>query len=333
MKGALRRRTLPKSDVERVIKQPDNTSLTNRKQKFSVNVSQDVIHMLRLILLVHLLFLFSVSYSQPQPQKVAPGIVSEDGVFGFTLSPDGTSALWVKSNGRRDTLTIVQSSRVKGEWQTPTPAPFSGNPKWKDIDPVFSPDGNTILFQSTRPVEGNPDRNGFDIWAVMKTKNGWSEPYHLGDDINSDASESYASMTRRGDIYFMKEDPNGEGSSDIFVSRLINGKYTTPESIGSPINTTNRESNPFISADESFIIYFSSDSAGYGEVDLFISFFDGVVWSTPRNMGPKINSVEAEFCPFFHEKQGRLYFARQRKQQNRYTENIFSVDLDVNDFR
>ena len=289
--------------------------------------------MLRSIVLACLVIAFSNSYSQSQPQKVAPGIISDDGVFGFTLSPDGKSAFWVKSNGRRDTLMIMESSLVKGKWQTPTVAPFSGNPQWKDIDPVFSPDGNTILFQSTRPVKGNPGRDGFDIWAVRRTKNGWSEPYHLGDGINGDASESYASMTSRGDIYFMKEDPNGEGSSDIFVSRLVNGKYTTPASVGSPINTSNRESNPFVSADESFIIYFSSDSAGYGEVDLFISFFDGAAWSSPRNMGMKINSEDAEFCPFFHEKQGRLYFARQRKQPDRFVENIYSVDVDINEFR
>lgn len=289
--------------------------------------------MLRSILLLCLVIISGLSYSQTRPAKVGPGIISDDGAFGFTLSPDGTTAFWVRSAGKRDTLIIMESTLINGKWREPQPATFSGNPAWKDIDPVFSPDGNTILFQSTRPVEGKPDRKGFDIWMVNRSKSGWREPRHLGNEINSDASESYASITNEGHIYFMKDNPDGKGSSDIYCSRFLNGKYTAPENIGSPVNTAFRESNPFISPDETYIIYFSSDSTGYGEVDLFISFRDKNGWSTPRNMGVTVNSKEAEFCPFYHVRQKRLYFARQHREKDRFVENIYSIDADPQSFR
>lgn len=263
-----------------------------------------------------------------------PKKISNNGVFGLTVSPDGNEAFWVTSKGARDTLSILHSTKIDGKWQAGTTAGFSENKNWKDIDPMFSPDGKTILFQSTRPVEGKPDRKGFDIWAVKKVKNEWSKPYHLGNEINSDASESFASMTKNGSIYFMKENPDGKGSSDIYVAKYADGKYQTPVNIGLPINSANRESNPFIDKDEKYIIYFSSNPEGFGDVDLYISFNEKGNWTKPINLGDKINTKVGEFCPFVHEKEKKLYFSRTEEFPNKKRkENLYSIDFDVNKYK
>jgi len=259
-----------------------------------------------------------------EPVLFEPNIISDGGVFGFTLSPDGKEAFWVQAKGKRDTLLIMQSHLAGGTWQAPKPAPFStGGGKWKDIDPVFSPDGKTILFQSNRPVQSMPARKGFDIWAVKKTPKGWSEAFHLGNVINTDSSESFASMANNGNIYFMKSNENGVGLSDIYVSKFVKGAYQKPENLGFPVNTNFRESNPYISPKEDYLIYFSTDSTGFGDVDLYISYNKNGKWSPPTNLGQPINSAVAEFCPFVHQKQKRLYFARQRKEGDRFVENIY----------
>jgi dipeptidyl aminopeptidase/acylaminoacyl peptidase len=276
---------------------------------------------------------FSHAQNAEEATLLAPGIISNDGVFGFTLSPDAKTALWVASKGKRDTLIIVESKLVNGQWATPARAPFSSKGSWKDIDPVFSPDGKRVFFQSTRPVPGKPDRKGFDIWAVDRINDRCGEPYHLGNTINTDASESYASATQDGSVYFMKENEDGKSQSDIYVSRWTGGEYMVPENIGAPINTPERESNPFISRKGDYIIYFSSDSTGYGDVDLYISFKNKRGWSVPVNLGPTINTSEAEFCPFYHEKQKRLYFARQRKTDSRMIENIFWISFNPEAYR
>ncbi|HOX82461.1 MAG TPA: hypothetical protein PLJ60_04135 [Chryseolinea sp.] len=287
------------------------------------------------LLFIFLIITFSFSSFAQQPSILEPLRISDGGVFGFTLSNDGKEAFWVKSYGGRDTLIIMRSYKRDEVWQKPAPASFSGHAGvWKDIDPVFSPDNTIILFQSNRPVEGKPDRKGFDIWAVKKTKTGWSEAYHLGDSINTDASESFASMTNNGNIYFMKENPNGIGSSDIYVSKYVNKQYKTPVNIGAPINTSFRESNPYISPKEDYIIYFSSDSTGLGEVDLFISFRKKDQWSKPKSLGAPINSAIGEFCPFVHQKQKRLYFSRtEQRPGGRRVEDIYSFPFDVEKYR
>lgn len=259
-----------------------------------------------------------------------PGLISDDGVFGLTLSPDGKHALWVKSNGKRDKLVIMESSNSNGKWQAPKEVSFSGNPAWKDIDPVFSPDGRKIIYQSTRPVPGKPDRKGFDIWSVNRTAQGWSAPTHLGNVINSDESESSASIASNGTIYFMKD--KGAGNSDLWKSRLVNGAYEPPENLGAPVNTAaHRESNPYIAPDESYLIYFSSDPAGFGDVDLFISFREKGGWTTPRQLAAPINSPLAEFCPWVHG--DRIYLSRQVKQGDRMIENIHTFPFNPQDYR
>ena len=289
--------------------------------------------MLRSLSILLLLF-FANGKLIAQPFLFEPDLISNGGVFGLTISPDSKTALWVQSNGRRDTLLIMESQKLQGKWTTPKPASFSTtNALWKDIDPMFSPDGKLVLFQSTRPVPGKPTREGFDIWAVRREKKGWGKPYHLGNKINSDASESYASITRNGTIYFMKENEDKLGKSDIYRSELKNGEYQDPVNIGMPVNTSERESNPFISPEEDYLLYFSTDSSGYGEVDLYISFRKDGKWTSPKNLGQPINSAMAEFCPFLHKKEKRLYFSRQQKQPDRMLENLYYIEFDIEKYR
>jgi Tol biopolymer transport system component len=263
-----------------------------------------------------------ITQAQDKAQLFERGLISDDGVFGFTLSPDGKEAFWVRSKGKRDSLVIVQSVKVNGKWQVPQVASFSSKQfLWKDIDPIFTPDGNTILFQSNRAVENRADRKRFDMWAVKKENNRWSEPYHLGNTLNSDSSESFASMAKNGNMYFTFE--NGAQQGDIFVSEYVNGQYQTPRSIGAVINTGFRESNPFISPDDDYLIFVAPRSDDPNNFDLFITFRDRNTWGKPVNLGEQINTSASEFCPFIHAKEDRIYFTRMTKTADRNIENVY----------
>jgi len=67
-------------------------------------------------------------------------------------------------------------------------------------------------------------------------------------------------------------------------------------------------SHPFITADGKYL-YFSSDrTGGEGGKDLYRSAWSGSAWSSPQNLGPKVNTPGDEQFPFLHP-DGTLYFA------------------------
>lgn len=57
------------------------------------------------------LLLATAIAASPSDGMFEPGLVSDNGVFGFTLSPDGQPALWVQSGGARTRLVIVESHK------------------------------------------------------------------------------------------------------------------------------------------------------------------------------------------------------------------------------
>lgn len=277
-------------------------------------------------MLLFALSMYAMMASAQSATMFEPAKISDNGVFGFTLSPDGNTALWVQSQGKRDTLRILESHQQNGRWQEPTYVPFTaGRGEWKDIDPLFTPDGATVLFQSNRPVAEVSSRTGFDMWAVGKVADGWGMPYHLGNVVNTDSSESYAAMAKNGNLYFTSSSDKQQG--DIYVAAYVNGAYTAPQRLGPPINTRDkREANPFIAPDESYLIFAAGKPDNDSDSDLYISFRKNGIWTAPVNLGDAINSTISEFCPFVHAGQDRLYFSRLERGATRNTENIYYMD-------
>lgn len=275
-------------------------------------------------------FLMTVAAQTVEPFE--HGNLSNGDAFGLTLSPDGKTAVFVKSYGGRDSLHLFTSTWENGQWTKPQLAPFSTfGKRWKDIDPAFSPDGKLLLFNSTRTVAGNQAKPDFDIWAVPRTGITWGKPYHLGTVMNTDSSDIYATMSHSGNIYFSSDRAAGKGKLDIYVSVFRNGTYQTPQNLGSLINGVNHDSNPYISPKEDYLIYWRQEPDGYGASDLYISFNQKGTWSKPLNLGPKINTKNGEFCPFVKGK--KLYFSRSEVKEGKRREDLYSVDFSVNEWK
>ena len=90
--------------------------------------------------------------------------------------------------------------------------------------------------------------------------------------MNSGKSQIYPTVTRDGTLYFQAVREAGYGKADIYRSRLLDGVYQTPESIGPVINSENYEGDVFIADDESYLIVsISSRKDGFGEGDISVS--------------------------------------------------------------
>jgi Tol biopolymer transport system component len=222
------------------------------------------------------------------PEIFAPGIISTNmNAAKIVFSPDGKEIVFRLMNYNHSFYTIVFMRQENGVWSKPEVAPFSG--KYHDTDPYFSLDGKQLFFGSNRPLEGQKAPKDPDIWVVERKESGWSTPVNLGFIVNSDKGDVNPAVSQNRTLYFASNRDGGRGNHDIYMSKLINGKYAQPENLGDAINTSFTESGPYIAPDESYIIFnrYSSDT-GNG---LYISFRnnDGS-WSKAINMGKKINT-------------------------------------------
>jgi hypothetical protein len=100
---------------------------------------------------------------------------------------------------------------------------------------------------------------------------------------------------------------------DIYFSRFINGSYSKPEKLANDINSTQFvESDPLISPDEHYIVFFSLERPNnIGQYDLFISYsLKNNRWTKPINLGEEVNKGYARF-PRFSPDAKYIFFVRQ----------------------
>jgi len=236
-------------------------------------------------------------YTAKGPLPVAtvfqPGVISTaDDESHPTFTPDGTTLFFLKNTPTFRHWTIVESHYANGRWGTPEVAPFSG--QYNDADVFLAKDGS-VFFISNRPVDGTP-RNDTDIWVMRRNGAGYAEPEHI-DAVASPKYEWFPTVADDGTLYFGSGRTEGShGGTDIWRSRLVDGKYQSPENLGPVINTAGNDTEAWIAPDQSYMI-FSTDGRKdtSGADDIYVSHRNGDSWTEPRNLGDAVNSAGSEY--------------------------------------
>ena len=105
-----------------------------------------------------------------------------------------------------------------------------------------------------------------------------------------------------------------EGDENLYTSKLVENKWTTPQSISPKINSNYNEGTCSISADGRTLVFTSCDSRNsVGSCDLYISKKIGEEWSVPENLGENINTSAWEAQPSLSNDGSVLYFSSERK--------------------
>src|SRR5690606_14858888 len=183
-----------------------------------------------------------------------------------------------------------------------------------------SPTGLTLFFSSMRPVDGQP-RGDMDLWMVRRTLFGWSDPVHLGREVNADGyDELYPSVDLWGNLYFARvKAPIPTEDVDIWRSKgLWDGSHGAPDNLGPGGNTPQRwEFSPEIAPDGKTLLFVRLDrpddgleDEGYGWGDLYASRQGRHGFDAGLNLGPCVNTWADEFHPTVLWERNELYFAR-----------------------
>lgn len=83
-------------------------------------------------------------------------------------------------------------------------------------------------------------------------------------------------------------------TNDDFIEMLKNDTVITPVFI-SELNTEFEDKCPFVN--EHFMVFSSNRPGGFGGYDLYYSYFENGLWSSPVNFGQDINTSYDEFRP------------------------------------
>jgi outer membrane protein OmpA-like peptidoglycan-associated protein len=137
------------------------------------------------------------------------------------------------SNVRTHLLKIFYATRKNGKWGKLSPF-FLNNDEYSVGHPALSPGGDTLYFVSD--MKGGS--GGTDIYYCIRADGKWGNPVNLGSDINTFGNEMFPYIADNGDLYFASDGHPGFGGLDIFVSKIVDGKWTTPKNLGMPINSS-----------------------------------------------------------------------------------------------
>lgn len=101
----------------------------------------------------------------------------------------------------------------------------------------------------------------------------------------------------------------------IFFYDFSKGKNPVVKTF--PYNNPSYEiGQPFITPDGKFLYFSSNMPGGYGGFDIYVSEKKDTTWSTPKNLGPAINSSKDEYFPFLIS--NRLYFSSNRDSLKKF---------------
>lgn len=239
-----------------------------------------------------LLFLGHLVLSQEKPEgcfylgQTPPG--GNPKRFELFVNPGSFAAerLAISNDGK-----IIFYTEVKGYYpasgDTIKYYRYSGR-KWKGpfnlfpgyFSPALSINGDTMYFQTAG--------SAYETFMSFKKWKTWSRPQRILKNLNS---AHYIQVTGNGN-YFISSHPDNTIGSNDWCKLAESSTDSTAFGLGRPLNTEWDNLDFYVAKDETFIITatMSGLAISYPKVN------GG--WTSPRNLGPKINFGLASWGPF-----------------------------------
>lgn len=134
----------------------------------------------------------------------------------------------------------------------------------------------------------------------------------LPDEINKFSLQYFPALTvDNQQIIYTAQGP--ERDENLVISYKEDGKWKPAQPLSPSINSSFNEGACTISADGRTLIFTSCNGRqSMGSCDLYITRREGDIWSIPKNLGPKVNSIDWDSQPALSADGKTLYFASTR---------------------
>lgn len=192
------------------------------------------------------------------------------------------------------------------------------NTRLHESTSAVTKDGYTMYFTRNNFLDGKKykDQNGvirLKIYQAELVDGEWTNVLELpfNNDSYSVAHPVLSPDEKR--LYFVSDMPGTIGESDIFMTEIIgDGTYGPIINLGKNINTSSRETFPFITQDG--VLYFSSDGhQGLGGLDVFATKIAFGNFEEPVvNVGKPVNGNYDDFAFILKNESKEGYFSSNR---------------------
>lgn len=200
----------------------------------------------------------------------APGEINTPENEGtLSVKADGSALYYTRCNqpGGLGSCDLYVSDLDGRGWKRGSNlgSPVNGG-SW-DCQPAISGDGHTLIFSSNRAG----GFGGKDLWISYLKQGKWSVPKNMGPAINTRDDDDAPFLHYDGvTLYFSSLGHPGFGGSDIFMSRMgADAQWSTPENLGSGLNTPEDEFGLYIDAGGKKGYFASDRKGGLGRLDIY----------------------------------------------------------------
>jgi len=164
--------------------------------------------------------------------------------------------------------------------------------------PVLTPDGNTLYFVSDMPES----LGGTDIFCCTWSGSSWGLPKNLGPEVNSAGDEMFPAIC--GDqLYFASTGFAGFGGLDLFKTSFKDGKWSKPENLGHPINSSFDDFALVLDTRSKKGFFSSNRPGGMGSDDIYACRLSEIRKKTPEDIASKKDSLLTTLTGFVKDKQ------------------------------
>jgi hypothetical protein len=219
-----------------------------------------------------------------------------------SFSADGGELYFVRYIKGQNYAEMMRLLREKDDWRAPERASFS-SPQHRDNNPFFAGDGSLYFYSA---------RFGGSICRVVRRGDTWSppEPVSLAVPAGKVMGRQFSITSQR--VIYAELWTTDDTDSDLYRWEPVEGRYPAAEKIDGSINTPALDFMPFIDPEETFLLFCSNVSGGFGQTDIYASFrnADGT-WTRAQNLGPDVNSAAGEAFPFVSTDGKFFFFCRE----------------------
>ena len=238
--------------------------------------------------------------------------------YYFSSAREGANGGRRDKNGKRDDSFGFYNSDMytvemeDGDWRQPRALNPFINSSRHEIALDFSADGSILFYMKGASY----DQGTIYTDTFSNNKKETLEPEMLAAPIDASKGDTWLHLYNDKTILFASKRPGGYGGYDIYVTYLLDGKWSKAKNLGPGVNSRFNEVSPCITKDGN-ILYFSSDrEESFGGYDVFKSSYNNVTeqWVNAGNVGSPVNSAGNEVGLYISKDGSTASLSSDRKQ-------------------